>query len=246
MRSGGLWSAEFSRPLAVQPQSKSAIGMVPPMRLERWKSRLQIVLRSVGTCLRQGGDGDCRHERLRESTRRGRDHVGHGRAERQEPPRREDGRRDFQRQRWPQATAAAEVRLRFSGFLKTVSGPAFPPDQATTSSTRGTAQQRQWLRPRQWHGNGNGNGHHASGTAVPRPSCRARRSAPSFSRSQGVEVTRRLYRSGESEYLIDGHICRLRDVHDLLMDTGSAPRPIRSSAGQDRDDPSAPPTDRAS
>src|SRR5206468_667839 len=33
-------------------------------------------------------------------------------------------------------------------------------------------------------------------------------------------VTRRLYRSGESEYLIDGHVCRLRDVHDLLMDTG--------------------------
>ena len=35
-----------------------------------------------------------------------------------------------------------------------------------------------------------------------------------------VEVTRRLYRSGESEYLIDGEVCRLRDVHDLLMDTG--------------------------
>ena len=29
-----------------------------------------------------------------------------------------------------------------------------------------------------------------------------------------VEVTRRLYRSGESEYLIDGEVCRLRDVHD--------------------------------
>src|SRR5215217_4000821 len=35
-----------------------------------------------------------------------------------------------------------------------------------------------------------------------------------------VEVTRRLYRSGESEYMIDGEICRLRDVHELLMDTG--------------------------
>ncbi len=35
-----------------------------------------------------------------------------------------------------------------------------------------------------------------------------------------VEVTRRLYRSGESEYLIDGHACRLRDIHELLMDTG--------------------------
>ena len=33
-------------------------------------------------------------------------------------------------------------------------------------------------------------------------------------------MTRRLYRSGESEYLIDGTQCRLRDVHELLMDTG--------------------------
>tara|TARA_B100001123_G_scaffold285481_1_gene318207 strand:- start:7201 stop:11028 length:3828 start_codon:yes stop_codon:yes gene_type:complete len=35
-----------------------------------------------------------------------------------------------------------------------------------------------------------------------------------------VEVGRRLFRSGESEYLIDGHVCRLRDIQDLLMDSG--------------------------
>ncbi|MGE0706333.1 MAG: AAA family ATPase, partial [Vicinamibacterales bacterium] len=35
-----------------------------------------------------------------------------------------------------------------------------------------------------------------------------------------VEIARRLYRSGESEYLIDGEGCRLRDVQDLLMDAG--------------------------
>ena len=35
-----------------------------------------------------------------------------------------------------------------------------------------------------------------------------------------VEVGRRLYRSGESEYLIDGRVCRLRDIQDLLMDSG--------------------------
>jgi chromosome segregation protein len=38
--------------------------------------------------------------------------------------------------------------------------------------------------------------------------------------TRDVEVTRRLFRSGESEYLIDGHQCRLRDIHELLMDTG--------------------------
>src|SRR6266540_4124878 len=33
-------------------------------------------------------------------------------------------------------------------------------------------------------------------------------------------VTRRLYRNGESEYLMNGQVCRLRDVHELFMDTG--------------------------
>src|SRR4051812_9145837 len=38
--------------------------------------------------------------------------------------------------------------------------------------------------------------------------------------SRDVEIGRRLYRSGESEYLIDGHAVRLRDVQDILMDVG--------------------------
>ncbi|MCL2399653.1 MAG: AAA family ATPase, partial [Defluviitaleaceae bacterium] len=35
-----------------------------------------------------------------------------------------------------------------------------------------------------------------------------------------VTVTRRVYRSGESEYLINGAGCRMKDVHRLFMDTG--------------------------
>lgn len=35
-----------------------------------------------------------------------------------------------------------------------------------------------------------------------------------------ITVTRRLYRSGESDYLINRVSCRLRDVHELFMDTG--------------------------
>ena len=33
-------------------------------------------------------------------------------------------------------------------------------------------------------------------------------------------VSRRLYRNGESEYLMNGAVCRLRDIHELFMDTG--------------------------
>lgn len=35
-----------------------------------------------------------------------------------------------------------------------------------------------------------------------------------------VAVTRRMYRSGESEYLINGNNCRLKDIRELFMDTG--------------------------
>src|SRR5262245_5340928 len=128
-------------------------------------------------------------------------------------------------------TATAEVRLRFSGFLKTVSGPAFGsqpgPDVADGnghghSNGNGHANGNGNANGN-GHGNSAGNGHHAAEAGHGHE--------PSIADVVGineiiqsvareVEVTRRLYRSGESEYLIDGSVCRLRDVHDLLMDTG--------------------------
>ena len=35
-----------------------------------------------------------------------------------------------------------------------------------------------------------------------------------------VSVTRRYYRSGESEYMLNGETCRLKDVNEMFMDTG--------------------------
>jgi chromosome segregation protein len=104
--------------------------------------------------------------------------------------------------------AAAEVRLRLSGLMTSVihDGPGANGRIAPAN------------------GNTNGNGHHppdgvSSPVAVPQAAAEDIASlVEQFTRD--VEVTRRLYRSGESEYLIDGEVCRLRDVHELLMDTG--------------------------
>jgi chromosome segregation protein len=45
-----------------------------------------------------------------------------------------------------------------------------------------------------------------------------------------VTITRRMYRSGDSEYLINQSPARLMDVQDLLHDSGSGATPTPSSA----------------
>ncbi len=110
-------------------------------------------------------------------------------------------------------TAAAEVRLKLAGVAARVpgNGQSVPSEPA---------------------GNGNGSRHgsvlaysveaHGSSVGVLEADTAAATlehdDTPLIVRD--VELMRRLYRSGESEYLIDGEICRLRDVQDLLMDAG--------------------------
>ena len=47
---------------------------------------------------------------------------------------------------------------------------------------------------------------------------------PPYDEFSEIQVARRLYRSGESEYLINKTPCRLRDVTDFFLDTGVGTR----------------------
>src|SRR5437773_2033944 len=88
------------------------------------------------------------------------------------------------------------------------------------------------------NGNGNGNGNGDGNGNGPSPAASAPRSASPSWRSlkenlsrrplpegeaRDVVVQRRLYRSGESMYLIDGKPCRLRDIQEIFLGTGLGP-----------------------
>jgi chromosome segregation protein len=60
-----------------------------------------------------------------------------------------------------------------------------------------------------------------------------RRKFHSAPRKGEVVITRRLFRTGESEYLLNGKLCRLRDIQDIFMGTGLGPESY-AIIGQER------------
>ena len=57
-------------------------------------------------------------------------------------------------------------------------------------------------------------------TAVKLPKTEGNGEASDDSSQDKIEVARRLYRSGESDYILNKRSCRLKDIKDLFLDTG--------------------------
>jgi len=77
------------------------------------------------------------------------------------------------------------------------------------------------------------NGHEAGG-AIPDVVLKIRRRKFNRLPQKGeMVVTRRLFRTGDSEYLMNGKLCRLRDIQDIFMGTGLGPESY-AIIGQER------------
>ena len=63
-----------------------------------------------------------------------------------------------------------------------------------------------------------------SGDSIPSDGNKGRRAASGSGDAPGmITVARRLFLSGESEYLLNGRPCRLRDIQDIFLGTGLGP-----------------------
>lgn len=111
--------------------------------------------------------------------------------------------------RTPEVATSAESAI----VTESVAPVELAPEQMRIEHLEADQSQGDGLDNGHTNGNGYANGHTQSGVPeVLQPR-----------REQEIIVTRRLFRSGDSEYLINGRQARLRDIQDIFMGTGLGP-----------------------
>ncbi|HSQ22937.1 MAG TPA: chromosome segregation protein SMC [Pyrinomonadaceae bacterium] len=106
---------------------------------------------------------------------------------------------DEQTEAFEEVLAAPDEDVSEPGAVATGSDEEPNPVEATTDATDDTSRPKS-IHHRRWR--------------------QRRNLALEFAPGEAVSVTRRLYRSGESEYLLNDRSCRLRDIQDLFSGTG--------------------------
>jgi chromosome segregation protein len=101
---------------------------------------------------------------------------------------------------------AAHVPMESAGHVATIG--------AETVAVETTGAEINGIETNGVHTNGHANGH-SNG--------HANKQTHAHAKPEDITITRRLYRSGESEYLINGRTARLRDIQDLFSGTGLGP-----------------------
>ncbi len=134
---------------------------------------------------------------------------------------------DIPEEDWDEASLRAQAASETEAHIAEVQ--PLPPEQPLTGAAEGVGSSEQGVgaatkeaasREHEAGDEGDGNAPTVPGVVL---KIRRRKFKRQEFRAGQIVITRRLFRTGDSEYLLNGKLCRLRDIQELFMGTGLGP-----------------------